>query len=151
MSNTLHVFEKALAQSSAADEPLPTALVAKPSTIARVVKPRSKSSVPFIKGPIPLGWMMAAAKCSRAASMLATALWYRIGLMTKQGNEGAEKTRKLVIRIDRQLRNQCGLKRWHVGKGIRDLAHLGLIVPLKAGRGRCPEVEVLREAGKNLS
>lgn len=61
----------------------------------------------------------------------------------------APNEKPLVVRIDRRLRNDCELERWHVSEGIRDLVNAGLVKIVKAGRGRCPEVAVVvrRDAG----
>lgn len=88
-------------------------------------------------------WLVTAASLSRSAARLSVALWYRLGITGQVVDLASPQGDQLVVRIDRQLRDECDLERWHVSEGVRDLSEAGLIRPLKAGRGRCPVVEVV--------
>lgn len=138
------IFEEALAAASAA--PAASALAEQVATANLPLKPprtsgRSRSL--FLRGPIPLRWMTSAASISRGAALLGTALWFRLGITGRLVSSDGRASGSLVVRIDRQLRDQCGLKRWHITTGIQDLEEAGLISCIKCGRGHCPVVEVL--------
>ena len=143
MVSHVHVFEQALAEASqVAQAPVPQPEV-RQGEKRKSVRHIQRATVPFIRGPIPLRWMTTASAKSRSAARLSVALWYRLGITGQHANLGSPLDAQLVVRIDRQLRNECGLQRWHVSEGVRDLAEAGLIRLLKAGRGRCPVVEII--------
>lgn len=143
MISHIHIFEQAIAEASQVTQ----ALMPKPEVSQaerqKSVRHVQRATVPFIRGPIPLKWMTAASAKSRSAARLSVAIWYRLGITGQHANLASPQDTQLVVRIDRQLRDGCGLQRWHVSEGIRDLAEAGLIRLLKAGRGRCPVVEIL--------
>jgi hypothetical protein len=143
MISHVHIFDKAIAEASQvtqASVPNPEESREEGRKSTRRVQ---RATVPFIRGPIPLKWMTAASAKSRSAARLAVALWYRLGITRQHVNLVSPQDTQLVVRIDRQLRDECGLQRWHVSEGTRDLADAGLIRLLKAGRGRCPVVEIV--------
>jgi hypothetical protein len=143
MVSHVHIFEQALAEASqVAQAPVPQPEV-RQGEKRKSVRHIQRATVPFIRGPIPLRWMTTASAKSRSAARLSVALWYRLGITGQHANLGSPQDSQLVVRIDRQLRNECSLQRWHVSEGIQDLADAGLIRPLKAGRGRCPVVEII--------
>lgn len=143
MVSHVHIFEQAIAEASQGIQaPVPQP-EDRQGDRRKSVRHLQRSTVPFIRGPIPMKWMTTASAKSRSASRLSVALWYRLGITGQHANLAASQDTQLVVRIDRQLRDECGLQRWHVGEGIRDLAEAGLIRLLKAGRGRCPVVEIL--------
>jgi hypothetical protein len=143
MVGHVHLFEQAIAEVAKTPPlSLPEPGVGQEDS-RKTVRLNKRSTVPFIRGPIPLKWMTAASATSRSASRLSVALWYRLGIKGQHVNLAAPQDTQLVVRIDRQLRDECDLERWHVSEGVRDLANAGLIRPLKAGRGRCPVVEVV--------
>ncbi len=152
MGSYVHVFKQAIEEASQ----VPQSPIQQPATYhAASQKPARrvrKASVPFIRGPIPLKWLVTASGLSRSAARLSAALWYRLGVTGQHVDLTGSQNVQLVVRIDRQLRTECGLERWHVSEGICDLSHAGLIRPLKAGRGRCPVVQVIasRRPGDNL-
>jgi hypothetical protein len=148
MANHIAVFEKAIVEApltppAASSESAPGLSNGKqPSTVRR----RPSATIRFIRGPIPLGWLAEASALSRSAARLSVALWYRLGLTGQHVDLVAPGDKPLVVRIDRKLREECKLDRWHVSDGIRDLLNAGLIRIVKAGRGRCPEVAILASA-----
>lgn len=139
----VRVFEQAIAEM-APGTPTPSR---EPNSIqASSPKPLSKvrrSTIPFIRGPIPLKWLNMASALSSSAARLSVAIWYRLGITGQHLDLTDPARSQLVVRIDRQLRDECNLERWHVSEGVRDLSGAGLIRRLKAGRGRCPVVEIL--------
>lgn len=145
MVNHVNIFEDAIAEGALTKNAtgsdtmpeLPQKI--RPSTLRRA----QKASIPFIRGPIPLHWLTAAAALSRSAARLSVALWYRLGLTGQHVDLVTPGEKPLVVRIDQKLRRECDLQRWHVSEGILDLVNAGLIRILKAGRGRCPEVAVI--------
>jgi hypothetical protein len=140
MVSYVHIFEQAIAESSRL--PLPQPEVHERNS-RKPVRYTKRSTVPFIRGPIPLKWMTTSSSLSRSAARLSVALWYRLGIAGQHANLVSPQDSQLIVRIDRQLRDECGLQRWHVSEGIRDLAKKGLIRLLKTGRGRCPVVEII--------
>jgi hypothetical protein len=143
MVSHVHIFEQAITEASQTPPlPLPKPGVGQEDS-RKTVRLNRRSTVPFIRGPIPLKWMTAASAKSRSASRLSVALWYRLGIKGQHVNLAAPQDTQLVVRVDRQLRDECGLQRWHVGEGVRDLSDAGLIRLLKGGRGRCPVVEII--------
>ena len=143
MVSHVHLFEQAIAEA-AKTPPLPSPEPeAGRGDSRKTVRLNRRATVPFIRGPIPLKWMIAASAKSRSASRLSVALWYRLGIKGQHINLAAPQDTQLVVRIDQQLRDECGLQRWHVGEGVRDLSEAGLIRLLKGGRGRCPVVEII--------
>lgn len=145
MASHVGVFEQAIAGApivpgAATSEAMPGA---SKKTREKTSRRSHKAAIPFIRGPIPLNWITKASALSRSASRLSIALWYRLGLTGQHVDLTSPNEKPLVVRIDRQLRENCSLERWHVSEGVRDLTTAGLIRPVKAGRGRCPEVQVL--------
>jgi hypothetical protein len=143
MTSNVHIFEQAIAEASQVTQtrvPKPEESQVEGRKSARQLQ---RLTVPFIRGPIPLKWMTSASAKSRSAARLSVALWYRLGITRQHVNLVSPQDKQLVVRIDRQLRDECGLQRWHVSEGTRDLADAGLIRLLKAGRGRCPVVEIV--------
>lgn len=143
MISHVHIFEQAIVEASRviqAPAPQPEFHQGGRRQSVRHIQ---RATVPFIRGPIPLKWMTTASAMSRSAACLSVALWYRLGITGQHANLATPRDTNLVVRIDRQLRDECGLKRWHVSEGVRDLTAAGLVRPLKAGRGRCPVVEVI--------
>ena len=146
MAYSLDVFKPALADGGLGHQSSQE-VTPHPGTDARVpVDPlpaRRVLAAPFIKGPLPLHWMVTAMGLSRRAAKLAVALWYRLGLTQRKPVVGTQEGLGRVVRIDRKLRSACAVKRWEVGPGIKDLERAGLVRILKSGRGRCPVVEVV--------
>lgn len=143
MVSHVYVFEQAIAEASRAPQVPSNERGAHQTDQRKPVRQIKRAVVPFIRGPIPLEWLVTAASLSRSAARLSVALWYRLGITGQHVDLATPQESQLIVRIDRQLRNECDLERWHVSEGIRDLANAGLIRPLKAGRGRCPVVEVV--------
>jgi hypothetical protein len=152
MGSHIHVFEQAIGEASQVPQSLPRQPATCHAARQKPTRRARKASVPFIRGPIPLKWLVTASALSRSAARLSIALWYRLGVQGQHVDLTGSQDVQLVVRIDRQLRTECGLERWHVSEGIRDLFNCGLIRPLKAGRGRCPVVQVvaLGTPGDNL-
>lgn len=153
MASHLTIFEQAIRKGPATPPACTVPAETQPKTDLKRRPPVSrrvqKANIPFIRGPVPLHWLTTAAALSRSAARLSVALWYQLGLTGQHVDLVSPNEEPLVVRIDRKLCNDCELKRWHVGEGIRDLESAGLIKIIKAGRGRCPEVAVVvqRDAG----
>jgi len=143
MVSHVHVFEQAVAEASKAPPSPPQEPDTRQTDQRKPPRQIRRATVPFVRGPIPLKWLVTAASLSRSAARLSVALWYRLGITGQVVDLASPQGDQLVVRIDRQLRDECDLERWHVSEGVRDLSEAGLIRPLKAGRGRCPVVEVV--------
>jgi hypothetical protein len=143
--NHIKTFELAIEESRNNPEPVVIkARTVNPGTArSRSRQVGRKSPVPFIRGPIPLRWVVKAASLSQSAARLSVAIWYRLGISGQNVDLAGPQEKPLVVRVDRKLRTECELERWHVGPGIQELRKVGLIRVLKAGRGRCPEIEVI--------
>jgi hypothetical protein len=87
----------------------------------------------FLKGPIPLNWLAAAASLPGKSLAVAVALWYQAGLT--KSREGLAVTPRLLRRF--------GINRYagYRGLGLLELAGL---VSVDRHRGRCPRVAILR-------
>lgn len=153
MVSHVTIFEQAIGKGPVTPPTCTASSETRPNTDPKKRPPGSrrsqKAKFPFIRGPVPLHWLTTAAALSRSAARLSVALWYRLGLTGQHANLVTPNEKPLVVRIDRKLRDDCELKRWHVSEGIRDLESAGLVKIIKAGRGRCPEVAVVvqRDAG----
>lgn len=153
MVSHVTIFEQAIGNGPVTPPTCKASPETQPNTDPKKRPPLSrrvqKANIPFIRGPVPLYWLTQAAALSRSASRLSVAIWYRLGLTGQHVDLVAPNEKPLVVRIDRRLRNDCELERWHVSEGIRDLVNAGLVKIVKAGRGRCPEVAVVvrRDAG----
>ncbi len=142
MFKHVQVFEQAIAEASQAT-PAPTSGPDfAPEDRRKPVRHTRRSMVPFIRGPVPLRWLTTASALSRGAARLSVAIWYRLGVTGQNVDLTVPQDTQYLVRIDRQLRKDCGLQRWHVSDGVRDLSNAGLVRVVKGGRGRCPVVEV---------
>jgi hypothetical protein len=150
MSRHISVFEKAIADGELPSTAATTKAIPESSEKIRSDGPRrrQKAKIPFIRGPIPLEWLIEASALSLSAARLSVALWYRLGITGQHVDLVVPNKKPLVVRIDRKLREECRLERWHVSAGIQDLFNAGLIKIVKAGRGRCPEVALLARPGR---
>ena len=92
-----------------------------------------RQSEPFIKGPIPCGWMTKAASIPRRnALVVGIVLWWLAGMRGSRS--------QLVLCVKRCF--PFGLKRKGVERGLRDLESAGLI-RVERRRGHCVRVELL--------
>jgi hypothetical protein len=102
------------------------------STSLRLLRPSQKHRL-FIKGPIPFGWLRRANEIGGTTGIVATALWFYVGLK-------GTRTFKVDGRLDelcglsRQTRNQC-LKRLHTHR----------LVQLSPRHGAYPQIQILDE------
>ena len=91
------------------------------------VKVRASLKDPFIKGPVPLSWLLKAANLGKCALIVGLAFWYMDGMRRQQ-----------AFKMGRgDLGRLLGASRWTILRGIRRLEIEGLIF-------------VLREPGKKM-
>jgi hypothetical protein len=99
-------------------------------------KPRNRGA-PFIRGPIPVAWLIAAATLPRRnALVIGLVLHYLAGLQSSH--------RGLVLCVERC--KPYGLGRKAVARGLADLEGAGLIRVARSS-GRCPRIDILGVAG----
>lgn len=96
---------------------------------------RKRNTQPFLKGPIPLPWLLRAATLpGKAPLLMALALFYLSGLRkTKQG-----------IRLTGKQLEKFGVKRRTSYNALTKLETAGL-VSVKRKVGRSPVVDILTE------
>jgi len=98
-------------------------------------KPKRKQTEPFVKGPIPLGWLQRAAKLPGKAPLLtALTLFYLAGL---------KRTRR-GIRLSAKQLGKFGVGRRNSYDALSALETAGL-VSVKRKVGRLPIVDILSE------
>jgi hypothetical protein len=99
--------------------------------LVRRKPPRHKTGEKFLKGPIPMNWLTAAAKAPGKALHLAIGLWYWAGI-----------TRSREIRVSMKGLEQLGISRFSGYRGLTALENAGLI-SVERHRGRRPIVTLL--------
>lgn len=78
---------------------------------------RTRRSVgEFLKGPIPLRWLTAAAALPGKALVLGLALWFRRGV-----------TGDSSVTVNSSLRSRFGIDRYAFYRALRQLQHAGLV------------------------
>jgi hypothetical protein len=92
----------------------------------------ARQTEPFLKGPIPLSWLVKAASLKRAALAAGICLWFHRGV--------AGQTR---VRVSAGVRKKMGLSAPQMRRGLSALAGVGLIRFEKSGRGRCAVVDII--------
>lgn len=93
--------------------------------------PSTKSKVRFIKGPLPLPWMLQAMQLPGKATQVALALWYLAGL-----------TQSRQVKISPQIIRAFGVSRDAQYDALNRLAAADLIT-LTRTPGRAPSVTLL--------
>lgn len=86
---------------------------------------RTKTPWPFLRGPVPIPWLSAAAQLPGRSLAIGVALWFKAGLTSTNR-----------VKPTSTLWRQFGLSRQTVYRGLRQLESAGL-------------VEVQRAQGKN--
>lgn len=86
----------------------------------------------FLKGPIPLSWLSAAAKLPGKCCQVGTALWYRAGLQ-KTG----------TIRLSYETLAIFGVDRWAYHRALGKMKVAGLISVADRGIGKSPFITLL--------
>ena len=94
---------------------------------------RPRAGQPFLRGPVPLGWMAAAHDAGGSALAVGVALWFQLGV------RGDSRPLKMTSAVRRRL----GLSRDQARRGLAALESAGLARVVKGGRGRCAVVELL--------
>ena len=93
--------------------------------------PCHKNGEKFIKGPIPLDWMIIAASLPGSAVKIALALWFLAGLT----NSG-------TVKLSNKLANKLGVSRKAKYLALKHLTNAGLIT-VKKKLGCSPQVTIL--------
>jgi hypothetical protein len=101
----------------------------------------SKRSVattePFLKGPIPLRWLTAAAHLPGRAFQVAIAIWFLVGIQSSR-----------TVRLAPKVRAQFIVDRHAAYRGLEALERAHLVSVVRH-RGRAPNVTIL-EGGSNV-
>ena len=95
--------------------------------------PRHRAGEGFLRGPVPLAWLLRACRLSPKALAVALALWYKAGLL---GNSPE------VVASSNLLKRFGVSARRTQYQALADLERAGL-VSVHRGRGRCPRVTIL--------
>lgn len=85
----------------------------------------------FLRGPIPLEWLMKASQQSGQALHVAIAIWFLTGV--KNTNS---------VQLSNKLLNEFGVNRYSKRRALKQLANAKLI-SVEQGRGKSPVVTVL--------
>jgi len=112
-----------------------------PRTAARTDErpvPRHRNGESFLKGPIPLNWLIAAGRLPGKATQVAIILWHMVGWLRKN---------ELVFPTGRCART-FGIDRNTAARGLRALEAAGL-VQVERGKCKSPRV-VLLDAPKDV-
>ena len=88
-------------------------------------------SVPFLKGPIPMAWLNAAAKLPGKTLNVGIAIWWLAGM-----------SKTTAFKLTRKALNQLGVSRDAASDGLRRLEENGLIL-VKRLPGQRSTVEIL--------
>ena len=88
-------------------------------------------SVPFLKGPIPMAWLNAAAKLPGKTLNVGIAIWWLAGM-----------SKTTAFKLTRKALNQLGVSRDAASDGLRRLEANGLIL-VKRLPGQRSTVEIL--------
>jgi len=105
--------------------------ITRPDPARRQGIQRVRTREGFVKGPIPLGWITAAAQRPGRALQVAIAIWYLAGF----SNARTVKLRPSTIRL-------FGIDRHAAYRGLHALERARL-VSVRRHRGRCPTVTIL--------
>jgi len=104
---------------------------------AKLEKPSSrKTSDPFIRGPIPAGWLQAAGRLPGKSLHVGAALWQLAGLRSTRDNLPLSTERVQAFGVTRQAKSRA----------LAELQRAGL-VSVESRPGRTPLVSILK-AGK---
>ena len=94
-------------------------------------KGKDKVSKMFVKGPVPLAWLIKAASLKGKCLHIGVVLWFLAGLC---GNKR--------FRLEHKWLTRFGVSRWAVMSNLRKLKLAGLIgIHQKAGR--CPVITII--------
>ena len=88
-------------------------------------------SVPFIRGPIPLAWLNAAAKLPGKTLNVGLAIWWLAGM-----------SKTIAFKITGKALDQLGVSRDAASDGLKRLEDNGLIL-VKRSPGQRPTVQIL--------
>jgi len=93
--------------------------------------PRHRQGDEFLKGPVPLNWLCAAASLPGKTLAIGIAIWFKAG---------ASKNR--TVRLTGKLLSRFGVRRKAGYRGLRKLESAKL-VSVNRHAGRCPMVTIL--------
>ena len=99
--------------------------------------PRHRPGDHFLKGPIPIDWLQAAASAPGHALHVAVALWYQAGM---------KKNARIALSLSSL--NAFGLSRYSASRGLKELERIKL-VEVKRSPGRKPIVTLLDTTHRN--
>ena len=108
---------------------------ASPAALPPAPKSRRRSQEPFLRGPVPMPWLAKAQTLAKAATGVALALWFQVGV---RGHGGP-------VKFTQAVRRHMGLSNDQGRRGIQALAAAGLLRVCKGGRGRCTVVELVTD------
>jgi len=98
--------------------------------------PRHRRGEEFLRGPIPLAWLLSACRLSPKTLAVALALWFKAGLSRNSPE---------VVASPNLLKRFGVAARRTQYQALADLERAGL-VSVDRGRGRCPRVTILEMA-----
>lgn len=111
---------------------LPKTAWKEPAKKARL--PRHAQGEEFLRGPIPLAWLLRACRLAPKTLAVALALWFKAGMSKGQSAEVVASAKLL-----RRFGAAAARTRYHA---LAELERAGLIA-VDRRRGRCPRVTIL--------
>jgi hypothetical protein len=103
----------------------------RPAAPARASLPTHKPGERFLKGPIPLGWLAAAARQGGKALHVGVVLWHLAAM---------KKSRR--VSLSRSVLTSFGVSRWSTSRALESLEGAGL-VQVERHPGRVAVVTIL--------
>lgn len=92
---------------------------------------RHEMAEPFLRGPIPLGWLEKAAGLGGKSLNISISLWFLAGV-----------TKSKTVRFNQSRQERFGAKRDAARRALVLLENAGLI-SISRGNGRCPMVTLV--------
>ena len=101
-----------------------------------------KTNRPFIKGPLCREWVVRALALRKPAVKVGLALYFKAGVLKDDFIRG-RRAESRPIRCDRSMKKSFDITPSQMSRGLQALQDAGLILIVKGGAGRCPEVVII--------
>lgn len=112
-----------------------------PTSVPPVSKSK-RTDRPFIKGPLCREWVLRALALRKSALRVGIALYFKAGVQKDDFIRG-RRAESRPIRCDRSMKKSFDITPSQMSRGLQALQDAGLILIVKGGVGRCPEVVII--------
>lgn len=99
---------------------------------SKLGKPAPAKAAPFLRGPIPMAWLAAAAQLPGKTLHVGALLWFMAGILKRHDS----------IKISKRYQEAFGVARWAYAEALGRLESAGLVTVVRSGR-KAPEVTIL--------